>query len=109
MSITTSSSKSDKSRRPSKYWAIRRKPYCDLKADRHRVSNNSPVPIQTQCSYLPLQPVFENLVETKKLEANESVAFYKIQKKNQRNLEKFSRNAFDERKEQEFFENMKIG
>jgi hypothetical protein len=53
-------------------------------------------------------PVFENLAGTKNSEASESVVFYKIQK-NQWNLEKFDRNAFDERKEQEFFENMKIG
>jgi hypothetical protein len=53
--------------------------------------------------------VFENSTGTKNLEASEFVAFYKIQKKNQRNSGKFDRNAFDERKEQEFFENMKIG
>jgi hypothetical protein len=53
--------------------------------------------------------VFENSTGTKNLEASEFVAFYKIQKKKQRNSGKFDRNAFDERKEQEFFENMKIG
>jgi hypothetical protein len=43
--------------------------------------------------------VFENSVATKNSEASKSVAFYKIRKKSA----KFGRNAFDERKEHDFF------
>jgi hypothetical protein len=46
--------------------------------------------------------VFENSMGTKNSEASESVAFYKVQK-NLVKFRKFDRNAFDERKEQDFF------
>jgi hypothetical protein len=59
------------------------------------------------CAHFQASPrsVFENSMGTKNSDASESIAFYKIWQ----NLGKFDRNAFDERKEQEFFENMKIG
>jgi hypothetical protein len=51
--------------------------------------------------------VFENSTGTKNSKASESVAFYKI-RKNSAKFKKIDQNAFDERKEQIFFENMKI-
>jgi hypothetical protein len=61
--------------------------------------------MKTEDTELGLWAVFKNLTGTKNSEASESVAFYKIR----RNSGKFDRNAFDERKEHEIFENTKIG
>jgi hypothetical protein len=50
--------------------------------------------------------VFENLVGTKKIQEANPLHFIKF-KKIQRNSEKFDRNAFDERKEHDFFKTRK--
>jgi hypothetical protein len=52
--------------------------------------------------------VFEDSMGTKKSEVSDPSHFTKFEKI-RRNSKKIDRNAFDKRKEQDFFENTKIG
>jgi hypothetical protein len=68
-------------------------------------------PMRFQFQFSPPRashPMFENSTE-QKIRSQVNLSHFTKYEKIQQNLRKFDQNAFDERTEQEFFENMKIG